>query len=484
MDEELALLDGLGQADLVRRRVLSPRELVRSAVEAIQTHATGLGAPVVFERFEAALEEAGRCEGPFAGLPLLVKDLTLEVRGWPYTAGTRFLKRLGWRSPRQSALVDRYQRAGFVLLGQTATSELGGVLTTEPVATGVTRNPWDVSRSTGGSSGGSAAAVAAGLVAVAHGSDGAGSLRIPASACGLVGLKPSRGRVPLGPQSGHDWAGVVTQHVLTRSVRDTAAVLEATAGALSGDPVAAPGAVGGLAALSGPLPRLRVGVLAKALDSRVATDPECVQAAEATARLLEELGCDVEEAWPAALAEAEATRQLGVAVRVATARSLARFESWTAERVGPGDVEPYTAALAERGRATTAIAYAEALEHLEAWGRRLAAWWDPDAGHDLLVTPTLPTPPWPLGHFDAPTDRPLKPLGRIAAATAFTAPFNVSGQPAISLPLAWSRAGLPLGVQLVGAPGAEDTLLRVAAHLEEARPWRDRRPPPRAGVSA
>src|SRR5204862_132188 len=318
--------------------------------------------------------------------------------------------------------------------------------------------------------GGSAAAAAAGLVPVAHANDGGGSIRIPSSECGLVGLKPSRGRTSLGPDVGEGWGGLSVEHVVARSVRDTAAVLDAVAGYLPGDPYTAPPPARPFRDEVGAAPgKLRVGLLVKAPAGQAEGNPDGATAARETARLLESLGHRVEESFPAALADGEVGRAAVAIITAATARDLAYWSERTGRKIGPGDVEPMTWAIAEMGRPVSASDYLRAIEYLHAHTRQVAAWWA--EGYDLLLTPTLPEPPPRLGEFDPAPGDPLRGFTRGGAFVAFTMPFNVTGQPAISLPLHWSASGLPIGVQLGAAYGREDLLLRIAAQLEEARPW-------------
>jgi amidase len=372
-------------------------------------------------------------------------------------------------------LAARFRAAGFVFLGKANTPELGPVPTTEPLAYGPTRNPWDPSRSPGGSSGGSAAAVAAGLVPVAHANDGGGSIRIPASACGLVGLKPSRGRTSLGPDTGESWAGMVVEHVVSRSVRDTAAVLDCVAGYAPGDLYVAPPPARAWSEAVGTDPgRLRIGLHTRAPGGQVGVHRECVAAAEGAARLLESLGHHVEVSYPEALDDPAAGEAALAVVTTCTARDLAYWSERTGRTIGACDVEPMIWGLAEIGRSISAPDYVRAIDALHTLTRRTAAWWA--GGFDLLLTPTLPEPPPTLGQFDATAEEPMRGFARGGEFVTFTLPFNVTGQPAISLPLHWNEAGLPIGVQLVAAYGCEDVLLRVAAQLEAAAPWRDRRP--------
>jgi len=477
MADDLALLDATAQAELVRRRAVSPRELVDAAIARIEKTNPKLNAVItpLFEKARAAAS-AGLPDGPFRGVPFVLKDLFCHSAGDPYHAGMRLLRELRWVEPADTHLAARFRAAGFVFVGRTNVPELGPVPTTEPIAYGPTRNPWDPSRSPGGSSGGSAAAVAAGMVPAAHANDGGGSIRIPASECGLVGLKPSRGRVSLGPDVGESWAGMAIEHAVTRSVRDTAAILDAVAGYMPGDPYTAPPPLRPFRdEVGAPAGSLRVGLLLAAPGGQVQVHPECAAAARDAGRLLESLGHRVEDSHPAALDDPESALAPVTIIGAWTARDLAYWSARTGKTIGPGDVEPMIWGIAEMGRAVTGVEYIQAVEKLHAYSRGVIGWWS--EGFDLLLTPTLPEPPPKLGEFDATPTDPLRGFARGGAFVAFTLPFNVTGQPAISLPLHWSRDGLPIGVQLVAAYGREDVLIRVAAQLEAARPWKDRRPP-------
>jgi len=476
--DDLAFLDATALAELVRSRKASPRELVDAAIARIEKVNPRLNA-VITPRFEKARAEAESRElpdGPFRGVPFLLKDLVCHSAGDPYHAGMRFLRELRWTEPADTHLAARFRAAGFVFLGKTNTPELGPVPTTEPLAYGPTRNPWDTARSPGGSSGGSAAAVASGMVPAAHANDGGGSIRIPASECGLVGLKPSRGRTSLGPDAGETWAGMSIEHAVTRSVRDSAAILDAVAGYVPGDPYVAPPPARPFREEVGTPPgRLRVGLLARAPGGHFEIHPDCVTAAREAARLLESLGHRVEESHPAALDDPDTGQASIAVVSTWTARDLVYWSERTGRPIGQHDVEPMVWGIAEMGRSTTGVEYIRAVEYMHAYTRRMASWWTD--GFDLLLTPTILEPPPTLGQFDATPDDPLRGFARGGMFVAFTLPFNVTGQPAISLPLHWSREGLPIGVQLVAAYGREDLLIRVAAQLEEARPWREKRPP-------
>ena len=427
------------------------------------------------ERVRAEAETAPN--GPFRGVPILVKDLDGPLTGEPLHLGNRLLREVGYTADHDSFLFARLRAAGCMIVGKTNTPELGLLPTTESHAYGAAHNPWDVTRSPGGSSGGSAAAVASGMVPFAHAGDGGGSIRIPASACGLFGLKPTRGRVSLGPDTGEAWAGLVARHVVSRSVRDSAAALDAIAGAVPGDPYAAAPPPRPFLDEVGAAPgRLKVGLLAATSPAGLApVDPVCTDAADDAARLLEGGGHSVELAHPEALEDVALVVHFTTVLAASTAYDLRTLATMIGRDLGPDDVEPVTWAQAELGRTVTADAYVDAVESLRGWSRRVAGWWDPDdGGFDLLLTPTMAKPPAPLGEI-----RGDDIDGALLAATpyvAFTVPFNVTGQPAMSVPLHWAD-GLPIGVQLVAASGREDLLFRVAAQLEAARPWIDRRPP-------
>ena len=475
------LIDATEQARLVRDGEASPAELVEEAIDRVQKLNPQLNA-VIHPLFDEARSAAASAlpDGAFRGVPLLVKDLSCYIAGAPVHEGVRALREAGHVADHDMWLTQQFRRAGFVIIGRTNTPELGILPTTEPVAYGATHNPWDLERSPGGSSGGSAAAVAAGIVAVAHANDGGGSIRIPASHCGLVGLKPSRGRVSLAPDFGDVMCGLVAELAVTRSVRDAAAILDAVHGPAPGDPYAAPAPsrpfVEELSADPG---RLRIGLMTAPGGNQFASDPECVAAAEGAARLLDSLGHDVEHSHPA---ELDDPMQVANFLVRWTAGIDWNLKYWSAElgrELGADDVEPTTWALAQQGRSHTAGDLLRALEQAQQSSRRTVSWWA-EEGFDLLLTPTCGEPPPPLHSFDAPPDNPVAPIMRSIPFATFTAPFNTTGQPAISLPLHQTSGGLPVGVQLVAAYGREDLLLRVAAQLEAASPWADRIPPVRS----
>lgn len=474
--DELAWVDGTGQADLVRRGEVTPGELVDAALARIERLNPDLNAVIhdLSDAARAAAADPALPDGPFRGVPFLLKDAVAHSAGDPYHCGMRVLQEIGWTEPADTWLVERFRAAGFVICGKTNTPELAMSVTTESLAYGATRNPWDVTRSPGGSSGGSAAAVASGMVPVAHGNDMGGSIRMPSSLCGLVGLKPSRARSTLGPDFGEYWGMTTHEHVLTRSVRDTAAALDAIAGSGVGDPYTAPAPSRPFADEVGADPgRLRIGFRTMTPGGGGDSHPSCIDAVTATARLLETLGHHVEPAEVAGLDDPRLGSGAGIAFPAFLARELDRWSARLGREVASSELEPWNAALADGGREITASAYLGAVEDLQAFAREVARWWAD--GHDLLVTPMLPEPPFLLGHVSPDVDLD-EVMVRMSGLPSFAMPFNITGQPAISLPLHWDDDGLPIGVQLVAAPGREDVLLRVAAQLEDTRPWADRRP--------
>lgn len=469
--------DAVAQADLVRRGEVTAGELVENAISRIETYNPQINA-VIHPMFDKARADAKGVlsDGPFRGVPMLLKDLTAHSAGDPFHQGMRMLRDIGWREETDTYLVSSLRQAGFVFVGRTNTPEFGLFPTTEPAAWGATRNPWDQSKSAGGSSGGSAAAVAARMVSVAHANDGGGSIRIPASECGLFGLKPTRARNSVGPDYGEEWAGLVAEHVVTRSVRDSAAVLDVTHGPKPGDPYHAPAPLRPFSEEVGADPgRLRIGLLVSDPNDLTAVHPTCVEAAKSVASLLEELGHDVTEAHPRSLRDPEFVSRFVVVYSAYAGWCLEDVRRKTGKVVEESGCEPATWALAQLSKGNTPADYLMALQHLHVFTRRVREWWEVD-GYDVLLTPTIPEPPLELGQFVSTPDNLLDVVFRAAAVVPFVAPFNTTGQPAASLPLHWTDEGLPIGVQLVGGFGREDVLFRLSAQLEEARPWAQRRP--------
>ena len=479
--DDLEWLDATAQADLVRRGEVSPAELVEAAIGRIEARNPALNAVIIplFDKARA-LAAGPLPDGPFRGVPFLLKDCVAHSAGDPYHCGMQAAKDAGYVAPTDTELVRRYRAAGFVIVGKTNLPEMASSPTTEPLAYGPTHNPWNLDHSPGGSSGGSGAAVAAGMVAVAHGNDMGGSIRIPSSACGLVGLKPTRARNSLGPELGEFWGPTTHEHVLTRSVRDTAAVLDATSGPAPGDPYFAPPPARPFLDEVGADPgRLRIGFRVRRTGADADAHADCVAAVAATVAVLESMGHVVEPVDLPALDAPTLGAALGGMFGPFMARDLDRWSAAIGRTIDPSELEPWNRQMVEYGRTVTAAQYIEALERANDYSRGLAAFWAPAEhggdGYDLLVTPQLAEPPPRLGVLGPTQD--LADLGAaMGAVTPFTTPFNLTGQPAISLPLHWNTGGLPIGVQLVAAYGRDDVLLRVAGALEQAMPWADRHP--------
>ena len=477
MGEALSELDATAQAELIRSGEASPTELVEAAIDRVEALNGELNA-VIHPLYDEALETArGELpDGPFKGVPFLLKDLGATLAGQPLHLGMEFLKRHDFRAPFDSYLAERFRAAGFVTIGKTNTPELGIVPTTEPEAYGPTHNPWDLGRSPGGSSGGSAAAVAAGIVPIAHANDGGGSIRIPASCCGLVGLKPSRGRTTLGPLVGDTMSGLTVEHVVSRSVRDVALALDATHGPGPGDPyVAPPPARPYMEELQADPGPLRIALMTESIGTDIEIDPVVVAAAREAARMLEGLGHSLDEDVPAPpdpsfdLVETFLTRWYAGQTEV-----LDQLGVILGRRIGPDDVEPLTWAMAEEGRRRHSGEYLSAVSQHHAIARMLGMWFE--AGHDLILSPTMGELPPPLGSFATDPEDPLNTIHRGEKTAGFTALINATGNPAISIPLIQSEEGLPIGVQLIAPLGREDVLLRVASQLEQAHPWAGRLP--------
>jgi amidase len=476
MSEDLARIDATAQAELVRNGEATPVELAEAAIERIESTNGELNA-VIHPLFEEGLETArGELpDGPFKGVPFLLKDLGAAFAGQPLHLGMNYLKERDFRAPMDTYLAERFRAAGLVTIGKTNCPELGILPTTEPRAYGPSRNPWNLERSTGGSSGGSAAAVAGGMVPMAHANDGGGSIRIPAANCGLVGLKPSRQRTSEGPLAGDFMSGLTAELCVSRSVRDTAALLEAVHGPAPGDPYVAPPPLRPYTDEVGADPgKLRIALWTETVIEQDA-DPEVIAAARAGGKVLEGLGHEIEEPDMSALQSIDMVEPFLVRWAAGQAQALEQLGTVGGQPIEQDDVEPLTWALAEVGRNRSAGEYLEAVGQHQVLSRMIAAIYE--SGFDLLLTPTLGEPPPPLGSFDDSGPDPMAAFERAFLCGCFTAAFNATGQPAISLPLHWSEDNLPIGVQLVAPLGREDLLLRVASQLEQAVPWADRTPP-------
>jgi len=483
--------DAVSLAELVRTGGITPAELLATARARLAEVNPVLNAVVrdVHPPAPTGPEpEGGR---PFAGVPFLLKDLHQDLAGVPTSNGSRALRDVP--AAETATTVERWIEAGLVVFGKTNTPEFGAKALTEPHVFGPARNPWHTDHTPGGSSGGSAAAVAAGVVPCAAASDGGGSIRIPASACGLFGLKPSRGTLPYGPAHGEPIGGTATDGVVSRSVRDSAAMLDVLAGP-SDTSAYLPGGLpqGGFASEVGQDPgRLRIGVT-WASSINADPHPEAVAAARRAADLLSDLGHEVVEV-PTPVDDAQLAKDFLTTWFVHCAASVA--EAMEAGGVGEDHFEPDTRVMAALGRATSALDYVRAVEGRHQHVRRLAAF---HADHDLLLTPTTATPPPRVGAFDLPAPVALVQRALLTAKAGgvlrftplvdqmisqnlgwvpYTQLANLTGRPAMSVPLHWTPEGLPIGSQLVGRLGSDGLLLRVAAQLEQAAPWWDRRPP-------
>ena len=463
--------DGLGLAGLVRGGEVKAEEMLEAAIERVEALNPALNAVVtrLYDQARAALA-AGLPAGPFTGVPYALKDLGALYTGAVTSYGSRLFA--GAVADHDSEYTVRLKRAGLVILAKTNTPEMGLAPSTEPRLFGPTRNPWNRAHRAGGSSGGSAAAVAGGMLPMAHATDGGGSIRIPASCCGLFGLKPTRARNPMGPDAGEGWGGASVGHAVTRSVRDSAALLDVTAGPDVGDPYWAPPPAGPfLDEVGRPPGRLRIA-LATASWNGAPVDPECAAAATDAARLCESLGHHVEEARPDYNNEAlgQATRIIiGANVRAALdVGAKARGRA-----VEAGDVERVTWEFAALGASHTAADYARSIGVVHRTGRAVARFF---TRHDIILSPTMCRPPFPLGVLDMSSADADAYLAAVLASIGFTSLFNSSGNPAMSVPLAWSRSGLPIGIQFAAPFGGEALLFRLAGQLEAARPWAARRP--------
>lgn len=440
--------------------------MARNAVEFVNADLNALAQPL----FAWTLEHDA--VGSLGGVPFLIKDSGPFARGVPFALGSRAIR--GAVAAVDHDLMVRFRAAGLAALGQTSAPEFGLSFSTESLRYGPTRNPWDLERGVGGSSGGSAALVAAGAVPIAHGNDGAGSIRVPASCCGLVGLKPSRGRTPSGPLVGEAGFGHITEFALTRTVRDTAALLDAVSAPVIGETFAAPAPTRPFRTeLSAGPGRLRIAVTTTAW-SGVPVDPQVAAATVSAGRMLEWIGHTVTDGSPAI--EPEAIVEAAMLPAIATGAAILRAP----RRPEPAQLEAVSRAVLAETEASTALDILIALDFQHRVTRAVGTFF---TEHDLLVTPTLGQLPAPHGtlDYDNPAYSVRSWLSRIFEYGPFTAPFNISGNPAISLPLGQSREGLPIGVQFVAAHGREDLLIGVAAQLEQALPWADRQPPIFAG---
>ncbi|WP_340610309.1 amidase [Xenorhabdus bharatensis] len=462
--------DALGLARLVKLGEVTPEELVEAAVTCIERLNPELNA-VVHKLYDMGREAAASVDhsAPFAGVPFLLKELASLWKGAPFTNSSYYLKNM--TAPFDSEATRRIKRAGLILVGKSNAPENGWSISTEPKLYGVTKNPWKEEITAGGSSGGTAAAVAARIVPIGEASDGAGSIRIPASCCGIVGMKPSRGRVTLAPY-GDYWYGGAYFLCCTRSVRDTAAYLDALAGTLPGEPYTPPTPdLPWLELSERDTGKLRIGFTVSPPNG-TQMDPQVKNAVLATVRELERLGHIVEE-YDMTFDADTAWKTYTNMICVQTAATFNQLSGIVGRPVTADDVEPVTWATIDRGRSINGITHSNDIEHIRLLGRELATQLLP---YDIFITPTLTQLPRPTGYYDM-SEKDIDRYNAKWADSVFAYPFNISGQPAISLPLGWSDEGIPIGIQLVGRYGDEATVLQVSTQLECAMPWKDRRPP-------
>jgi Asp-tRNA(Asn)/Glu-tRNA(Gln) amidotransferase A subunit family amidase len=463
--------DAVGLAALIADRKVKPEEALDAAITSVENVNTEINA-VVTTMYDEAKQtiQTGPPNGALHGVPMLLKDLRADYAGVPTTAGSRYFRD---NVPDQdSETVARYKRAGLVIFGKTNTPEFGGNVSTEPVLHGPTTNPWDTSKIAGGSSGGSAAAVAARMVPAAHASDGGGSIRIPASCCGAVGLKPSRGRLSSGPTLGEAWNGLSVEHVISRSVRDSAAFLDASAGPDIGDPYTAPPPERAYLNEVGANPgTLRIAFSAEP-KSGVPIHQDCIDALTNTVSLLEHLGHQVTEAQPD-----YDGGTLGGAIKLIIGANMMAGIVTHAKKTGrepaPDEIERVIRMRASLGDSVTGTEYALAIQEMHRVGRVVGHFMN---DYDVFVTPTLAQPPLDIGSLRTDTQDVDTFLQRLYGFIPFTAVYNATGQPAVSLPLHWNEAGMPIGVQFAARFGDEATLFRLASQLEQAKPWHERKP--------
>jgi len=464
--------DALGLATHLKRGHFSAKELLTAAID--KAEATNPQLNFIAQRAYnyakgAVKNQAGI--GPFFGVPTMVKDLGVDIPGVPTGNGSRFWS--GYVGKRRSTLLQRYEAAGLTVFGKTTTPELGLTATTESSAHGATRNPWGLSLTAGGSSGGAAVAVAAGVVPIAQASDGGGSIRTPASCCGLFGLKPSRGRVPLGPTRTEGWMGLTTAHAITRSVRDSAALLDVSSGLELGARYGAPApSTGSFLAASFEAPKpLRIALM-QSPPSKSAVHKDCRAAAVDAAKLCEDLGHRVEEAAPNFDFEAINEAMITI-LSVETKLSLDARVQMLGRPYTAKDVEPVTYWIAENALKLLPTAYAQANRVFQKLAIEVAAFMQ---DYDVILSPTLAKPPVEIGKLSlSPSDFDSY-VSEVTTFGPFTAWANQTGQPSMSVPLYWNSDNLPIGTMFTGRYGDEATLISLASQLERARPWFDRRP--------
>jgi len=491
MNDDLIGYDAMELAGLIRDGELKSTELLEITIRRIERLNPKLNA-VIHKMYDQARRFARDCdsrshraaspEAVFYGVPFLLKDLLAEYKGAPFHEGSRAVE--GYVSKLDTELVKRQKAAGLIILAKTNVPEFGLLPTTEPELYGPTLNPWNSALTPGGSSGGSAAAVAAGIVPMAHGSDGGGSIRIPASCCGIYGLKPTRGRNPLGPQFGDIGSGIICEHAVTRTVRDSAALLDATSGPDTGDPYYAPSPQRPfLEELGREVERLKIGFLTSVpegwgLETQLHTD--CEEAVKDAARLCDSLGHIVVEIDSRQLSYPNLMKAYGGLFACLTGHFIDYWKRELDKELLQDQFEPLTWFSYQAGLKRTGAYYLGVVEELQHFSRKMARFYD-GGDYDAILSPTMTIPPTKLGAFQPASDDPMRGFRASNAFCAFTEIQNITGQPAMSLPLFWNEDNVPIGVQFAGRFGDEATLLRLGAQLEQARPWADRKPPIHCG---
>ena len=487
MADELVKYDAMGLSDLIRKGEITPAELLEITIHRIEKINPKINA-VIYKMYDQAhvaaeIWSSGTkatkiSDSMFCGIPFLLKDLIAECKNTPLSEGSRAVH--GYISKLDSEIVKRQKASGLIIAGKSNSAEFGVLPTTEPPIHGPTFNPWDLNLTPGGSSGGSAAAVAAGIMPMAHGCDGGGSIRIPASCCGLFGLKPTRGRNPLGPLFGDLGGGIIHEHAVTQTVRDSAALLDVTSGPDLGDPYYAPPIERPfLEEIKKDVGHLRIGFLTsvpEGWNEETALHPDCDAAVRDAAQLCEDLGHFVEEVSAAQLNHSNLPQTFVLVFSCFVEHVIAYWERELGKKIRQDELEPPTWDLYQESLKTTGGAYLAAKEELQRFSRKIANWYQ-KGNFDLLLSPTMRIPPTKIGSFQPSPDDPMKWIRIALSFVAFTRTQNITGEPAMSIPLYWNEHNIPIGVQFAGRFGNEATLFRLAAQLEQARPWANIKPP-------
>jgi len=487
MSDDLYTYDGIALGDLISRGEIEASELLEVVIARIEKINPEINAVIykLYDRARADAKDLSRHRPAkrsnmdvFKGVPFLLKDLIAESTGTPFSEGSKAIG--GYISRIDTELVKRIKNAGMIIAGKTNAAEFGLLPASETIFHGSTVNPWDSTLTPGGSSGGSAAAVAAGIVPMAHGNDGGGSIRIPASCCGLFGLKPTRGRNPIGPLFGDIGGGILHEHAVTRTVRDSAALLDITSGPDIGDPYCAPPKSRPFADEVGEtVAPLKIGFLTTIPDGWNETTtihPDCIEAVKDAAALCEDLGHHIQEIDADLLGFPDIPQKFGVLFACFVGQVVAYWERELGRKIGSDELEPTTWKMYQDGKNISGADYLVAVEELQRFSRKVAHWYH-DNQFDLLLTPTMSIPPTPLGDFALTEEDPKKWIRRALSFVVFTRTQNITGDPAMSVPLYWNESNVPIGVQFAGRFGDEATLFRLAAQLEQTRPWTDNIPP-------